>query len=160
MDDPRDQIAWERPGGMETATIRASREDARPRMPEPPPVSLVSVQDVRLPVVAGLERELDAFYGDLLGFERVEGSADRGEGPVYRAENHQLCFFVVEVPPERQNCRPLGILTPHFAEIADRLGELKIEHELVRGLSAGEDGILLQDPTGNWIALTPISGFR
>lgn len=48
--------------------------DARPRMPEPPPVRLVAIADVRLPASAGLETELDAFYIGLLRFER-EGVA-------------------------------------------------------------------------------------
>lgn len=142
------------------AALRASREDARPRMPEPPPVSLVAVRDVRLPVVAGLERALDAFYADLLGLERVEPPADTEGGPIYRAENHDLVFDVVEVPPERQGCRPLGIVTPRFGQIVERLDEMKLEYEPLQGLVAGEDGILLQDPTGNWIALTPLRAFR
>jgi hypothetical protein len=41
--------------------------DRRARMPEPLPVRLVAVADVRLPAPAGVERALDAFYVDLLG---------------------------------------------------------------------------------------------
>jgi hypothetical protein len=129
-------------------------------MPEPPPVFLVAVREVRLPVVAGLERALDAFYSDLLRFEKAEVAADTEAGPVYRAENHHLAFDVVEVPPERQGCRPLGIVSPHFGQIVERLDEMKLEYEPLQGLVAGEDGILLQDPTGNWIALTPLRAFR
>lgn len=44
--------------------------DPRVRMPEPLPVRLVAVADVRLPAPAGVERALDAFYVDLLGFVR------------------------------------------------------------------------------------------
>ena len=46
--------------------------DRRPLIPEPPPVKLVTVEDARLPASAGLERELNAFYIDLLKFERDE----------------------------------------------------------------------------------------
>jgi hypothetical protein len=55
--------------------------DRRPRVPEPLPVRLVAVDDVRLPATAGLERELDAFYVDLLGFAR-EGGPPRPRRPV------------------------------------------------------------------------------
>ena len=151
-------VAEPTPGA--NATLRVSREDPRLKMPEPPPVCLVSVRDVCLPVVAGLETALDAFYRDLLGLERVEASADIGRGPIYRAENHDLCFDVIEKPPERQGCRPLGIVTPFFARIVEQFEEMKLDYEPVHGLVAGEDGILLQDPTGNWIALAPLREFR
>jgi catechol 2,3-dioxygenase-like lactoylglutathione lyase family enzyme len=44
--------------------------DPRPLMPEPLPVRLVAVADVRLAAPAGVERALDAFYVDLLGCVR------------------------------------------------------------------------------------------
>jgi hypothetical protein len=47
------------------------------------PVRLVSVDDVRLPAPAGAERELDAFYVVLLGFEREDVELKR---PRPRAE--------------------------------------------------------------------------
>lgn len=137
--------------------------DARPRVPEPPPVQLVSIRDVRLPVVAGLERELDAFYRDLLRFERVpapDPAAEANTGPIYRAENHDLRFFVVEVPPERPSCRAIGIVSPHWREIIERLDEQRTPYEFARGLVAASDGVLLQDPTGNWVALFPLREIR
>lgn len=142
-------------------TIAASREDSRPKMPEPPPVSLVAVQDVRLPMVAGLEHELDIFYRDQLRFERVDAYTDEvGVGPVYRAENHDLCFDVVETPQDRQGCRPLGIITPHYAEIVIGLDQQKAEYEIVRGIFAGTEELIMKDPAGNWIALIPQRDFR
>ena len=51
--------------------------DRRPRMPEPLPVKLVAVADVRLLSAAGLERRLDAFYVGLFGFERSPDESDR-----------------------------------------------------------------------------------
>src|SRR3954454_9604123 len=65
--------------------------DRRRRMPEPLPVRLVAVADVRLPATAGLERELDAFYVDLLGFER-EGVPRKPKVQLdpTRSTNHQL----------------------------------------------------------------------
>lgn len=137
-----------------------SRADDRPKLPEPAPVTLVAVQDVRLPMVAGLEPELDAFYRDLLGFDRVEQTADTGGGPVYRAQNHEVAFFVVEVPDDRQDCRRLGIITPNYSQIIERLVELKTEFEIVRGIFAGSDELLMKDPAGNWVSLTPWREFR
>lgn len=140
------------------AALEASRDDPRATMPEPPAVSLVSVRDVRLPMVAGLESRMDAFYAGLLRFERV-GPQPGDEGPVYRAENHDVRFAIVEVPGEREGCRPIGIVTPFFGEIVERLSADKIELEIIRGLVAGADGLLVQDPAGNWLALAPLRKF-
>ena len=45
--------------------------DNRARMPEPLPVRLVAIEDVRLPAPAKIEEKLDAFYVTLLQFERL-----------------------------------------------------------------------------------------
>ena len=141
------------------ASLAASREDRRPTMPEPPPVSLASVRDVRLPMIAGLERPTDAFYVGMLRFERAE-PRDGDEGPVYRADNHDLRLFVLERPGQPESARPTQVMTPFFGEVIERLRADKIEHELVRGLFAGTDGALLQDPSGNWVALAPRRAVR
>jgi hypothetical protein len=79
-------IALEPAGGESLPEL-----DRRRRMPEPLPVRLVSVADVRLPATAGLERQLDAFYVGLLGFER-EGVARKPKVQLdpTRSTNHQL----------------------------------------------------------------------
>jgi hypothetical protein len=123
--------------------------DRRPHIPEPPPVSLVTVADVLLPSIAGLERELDAFYVGLLRFER---DADV-ESIIYRAENFRLRFEIFERLPEREGLRPVGIAIENFAEIASKLNELEMEFTLQRGLTPGQDAVLLRDPAGNWIEL-------
>jgi hypothetical protein len=56
--------------------IAPGAPDARRQMPEPLPVRLVAVADVRLPAPAGVERALDAFYLDLLGCLR-QGAAPK-----------------------------------------------------------------------------------
>src|SRR5690606_29224695 len=101
-------------------------------------------------------------YRDLLRFERVPApaGADPAVGPVYRAENHELRFVVQEVPTEREGRRPIGIVTPFLSEIIEYLETEGIEHELVRGLVAGTDGALLQEPAGNWVALVPLREVR
>ena len=141
--------------------ITGAADDARPKMPEPPPVRLVSIREVTLPAVAGREVALDAFYGSILGFVRSDDvQPEPNQGPVYQAENHDLRFHLVERPPEREECRPIGIVSARFAEVLDTLIERRIEHEYVRGLVGGQDGVLLRDPAGNWLAILPLREVR
>ena len=51
-------------------------EDRRPKIEEPPPVRLISIDDCVLWAAAGLERQLDEFYVGLLKFEREESPGD------------------------------------------------------------------------------------
>ena len=130
--------------------LRARAEsDRRPTLPEPPPVRLASVGDVTLPTVAGRETLLDAFYVGLLRFRRIEAE----EFPAYEAERHALRFRVVETPPDRDEVRPIGIESPFYREIVGELQRRRADFEVVRGLSAGGDAILMRDPAGNWVAV-------
>ena len=156
MSEPGDNLSTVPPA----ATIQASREDDRPKLPEPPPVAMVAVQDVQLPMIAGLEHRLDEFYRDLIGFERVERQADMGEGPVYRSANHDLVFHVLEVPDEGRGARPIGIQTSRYQDIVQRLIDMNVDFEVVRGVTAGAEELLMQDPAGNWIALSPVHEVR
>jgi len=124
-------------------------QDRRPRIPEPPPVSLVAVADVWLPSVCGLERELDDFYIGLLRFERDV----QVEEICYRAENFRLRFELCECRPQREVVRPLGIAIEGFADITPKLDEEEIEYTLQRGLTPGGNSLLLRDPAGNWVEL-------
>lgn len=151
------QEALELSSLSEPVKLREGPDDLRPHMPEPPAVSLVSIRDVTLPMVAGLESQLDPLYIDILRFRR--GQSEDGS-PVYHAENHDLRFYVLEKPPAREECRPIGIVTPHLADITETLATLRIEHEYVRGLVAGQDGVLMRDPAGNWMALLPLREIR
>jgi hypothetical protein len=119
--------------------------DRRPRVPEPLPVRLVTVADARLPSPAGLERQLDGFYVDVLGFER----RDDGEQISYRAENFFLHFDVVEPPVRREDLRPLGVEVMSLAEMEARLAEAEVECVRQRGLLPGEEALVLLDPAGN-----------
>src|SRR5258705_9631523 len=78
-----------------------STADTRPRMPEPLPVKLVTVEHAHLPTAAGLEPQLDEFYIALLGLERLHPL----EALIYRAENFNLHFDVLEPPLERDSLR-------------------------------------------------------
>jgi len=131
--------------------------DRRPKMPEPPPVHLVAVDDVHLPAPAGREVELDAFYRGLLRFERDVSDA---EVIAYRAENFRLVFDVLEPPIHRDEFRPVVIAVPVLGEVERQLFEREIEYERQRGLSPAQDQLVLRDPAGNWVALCELRAFR
>ena len=142
--------------GRELRPIGAA-DDLRPTIPEPPPVRLAVVRDVTLPMRAGLEHKVEPFYVRLLRFRRLP---DPAGGLAFEAENHDLHFRVTELSPARPDVRPLGVLTPFFNDIASELDAAKYEYDLVRGLVAGDDALLLQDPAGNWLAVAPLREVR
>ena len=123
--------------------------DRRPRVPEPLPVRLVTVADARLPAAAGLERRLDAFYVNVLGFER----RDDGGIITYRAENFSLHIDTLEPPLSRTDMRPLAIEVPSLAEMEGKLIEAELEYSRQRGLLPGEEMIVMLDPAGNWLEI-------
>src|ERR1700704_5509911 len=88
-------------------------QDRRPVIPVPPPVSLVAVEDVRLPATAGLERDLVRFYVGLLQLERDE----KREGLVLRAENVRLTFDWIEGRVQRDDMRMLGVVVKSLADL-------------------------------------------
>jgi catechol 2,3-dioxygenase-like lactoylglutathione lyase family enzyme len=126
------------------------RPDRRRRMEEPLPVKLVTVDDAVLLTAAGRERDLDAFYVELLGFVRV----GTGYELVYRAENFNLHFRVGEPPVRRESLRALGVEVPSLAETEQKLIDRQIEYSWQKGLMPGHRSISLADPAGNWLELT------
>ena len=138
------------------ALQRAARGDTRPTLPEPPPVRLQSVADVTLEAAAGLEAALDDFYVGLLKFAKADDAAS----PTYEAERFAIKFKVSPTPVERDDRRPLGVTTPFYREFIEALEGRSIEYERVRGLVAGEDGVLLRDPAGNRLAVGPWAEVR
>ena len=125
--------------------------DRRPRVPEPLPVRLIAVNDMRIESPAGLERELDAFYVNLLGMERVPPSGDE---VVYRAENFDLYVDVLEPPVMREDFRPGRVEVKSLAEMQLRFIEAEVEHTRRKGLTPGSEALVLQDPAGNWVEIT------
>lgn len=135
--------------------------DLRPHMPEPPPVKLLAVSDVHLPSAAGHEREMDAFYVEILKFERVDGAADHDAGVLtYRAENHSLVFDVLEPPLNRDDITPTAIEVPSLRLLRFALMEREIVYESTRGLDPATEYVVLKDPTGNWLAISESRAFR
>jgi hypothetical protein len=126
------------------------RPDRRPRMEEPLPVKLVTVDDARLLTGAGREVQLDAFYVDLLGFQRTGPEHDL----IYRSENFDVIFTVEEPPVRRDTLRALGVEVQSLADAERKLIEAEIAYTRQRGLLPGHDALLVLDPGGNWLQLT------
>ncbi len=122
--------------------------DDLPRMVEPPPVKLVTVQDAKLLAGAGSEPQLDAFYVDMLKFDR-----DPQLPLAYRAANFAIVFQVDEPPIQHESMRAIGIEVQSLSIARQQLIDREIDHTLQRGLLPGHLSILLQDPAGNWIEL-------
>lgn len=136
-----------------TAKVKTPNDDKRPHMPEPPPVRLLAIADMRLPVVAGLEKELDRFYVGLLKFER---DADDADHIAYRAERWRVVFSVVERPPARVDYRPVMVQIPHFDWFVDMLKSSSIEFEWQKGVAPGVEAVLLKDPAGSWVSVSAL----
>jgi hypothetical protein len=129
-------------------------EDRRPRLEEPPPVRLISIDDCMLCVAAGLERQLDEFYVGLLKFEREQSPGDDDAHElVYRAENFRVRIQVLERPVPREDFRPLTLVVDSVNDLARRLTEAEIEFQRQRGLVPGLDCLLLSDPAGNPVSI-------
>lgn len=124
-------------------------EDARRKLEEPPPVRLVTVDDAALPATAGAETDLDAFYVGVLEFRRDPAE----EFPVYLAENFALRFEIVEPPLQRDSLRMLGIEVRSLADLEKKLIERETQYTWQKGLTPGQDAIVLTDPAGNWLEL-------
>lgn len=128
-------------------------DDRRPKLLPPPPVQLVAIADLSLLANAGLEKELDRFYVDLLRLERDE--AEQGVPElIYRAANFRLRLTVVERRPPREDFSLTGFVVPSLAELMQRLDESKIVYVRQRSIWAGTDSIILLDPAGNSIEVT------
>lgn len=127
--------------------------DHRPLIPEPLPVRLLTVDDATLHAAAGLEVQLDEFYVGLLKFEREES-----DEPIYRADNFRLRFSITETFPERDNLRPLLIEVPRLSDLEHAIIDRKLDYTRQRGVTLGEERLILQDPAGNWVEIVEFRG--
>src|SRR5689334_22231031 len=100
------------------------KPDRRPRMEEPLPVKLITIDDARLLTPAGRETQLDDFYVTLLGFVRTGPEHDL----IYRSETFDLIFTVEEPPVLRDSLRALGIEIPSLPAIEVQLIERQIPY--------------------------------
>ena len=134
----------------ESQGIVVRRPPNLPRLEEPPPVRLLTVEDAWLLSAAGLERDLDEFYVGLFQFVREEAS----EEIVYRAENFRLRFRVIEPPFERSDFYPTRIEVPLLRDLEKLLIERELEYQRLKGLLLGQQAIALFDPAGNYVEVT------
>jgi hypothetical protein len=134
---------------LEPSTAFTPEVDPRPRMPEPPPVRLLAVNDVTLPAPVGAERWLDEFYIGLLRFQKDESEPR----PAYRAERFRVLFNPFEGPFTRDWYGVLRIEVPCLADAEKALADRQVEYTRQRGLLPGTESLLLLDPAGNWIEL-------
>ena len=152
-DQARDAIPLE---NETSAGATPGDADPRPRLPEPLPVRLVAVEDVRMIAPRGSEDALDAFYVGFLGFDRYAGpGAGQGE-LVFRAENFLLRFHFVGGPIVHQSLRPQGVEVLDLPELEKRFIEAELEYERLRGTTPGRETLLLLDPAGNWVEIGEI----
>src|SRR5262245_46133967 len=104
--------------------------DRRPRIPEPLPVRLVAVEDVRMPALVGIEDQLDALYVGILQFERVPGEL------AYNSENYVLRFEIFDGRPvAHESLRAQGIEVRSLAEVEQKLIDAEIEYIRQRGVT-------------------------
>ena len=130
--------------------------DRRMRVPEPPPVRLIAVDDVRLEARAGLEPQLDAFYVGILKFER-EAAAEGTNVLRYKAENFRLRIVMVEHRVDRgDDLRMLGVAVPKLLAVEHAFFDAEIEYTRQKGLIPGQESLLVRDPAGNWLEITEI----
>ena len=124
-------------------------EDRRPKVPEPPPVRLVAVEDVTFESSEENVPKLDDFYVGLLRFERDP----REPGVVYRAENVRLRFKIEPAPVSRDDMRAMGVEVPSLADLELLFIEHQIQFAKERTLAFGHTTFLLRDPAGNWLRI-------
>jgi hypothetical protein len=140
-----------------SAGADAGDADPRPRLPEPLPVRLVAVENVRMIAPRDSEAELDAFYVGFLGFDRYCGGPDVPDGELaFRAENLLLRFAFLDPPIVHETLRPQGIEVLDLAELEKRFIEAEMEYTRERGITPGRETLLLLDPAGNWVEIGEI----
>jgi hypothetical protein len=124
--------------------------DGRPKIPEPLPVKLVAVADIRIKGTTGMRLAFDAFYIGVLGF----GTVSQPEVWAYQAENFQLIVDGVEGLVERVDYRPVMVIAASLAAIVERLNEGEIAFEALRGIQAGQFSVRVLDPSGNGVEVS------
>ena len=127
--------------------------DRRLKMPEPLPVKLVAVNDVRLPASAGVEVELDRFYVGLLGFERHGDEGVDSHRLIYHAENCDVVFEIREGLVRREDFRSVGVEVNSLIETDLKFIAAEVEYTRQRGLVPGQESLLVLDPAGNWVEI-------
>lgn len=126
--------------------------DSRPVMPEPLPVRLIAVADVRLPCPPEKEltASLDWFYVELLKFRRLPSDEFHH---FFLADNYALILQAHNRPVQRDRLTPTMIEVLDGQVVRQQLIDREHPHEWMRGLTPGGDYLLTQDPAGNWVGI-------
>jgi catechol 2,3-dioxygenase-like lactoylglutathione lyase family enzyme len=118
--------------------------------PSDPPPRIHAISDLRIEATPGLEGQLEFFYVDVLGLERVED------------EPGMVCFETqrmrvrVLLTPEAQPSpirRRAVIQVPSLERMRARLEEMGIQYEWYDGLAFTDQRIFVLDPADNRIEL-------
>ena len=153
MTDPwHDSIPLDDP----TAAADVGGADPRPRLPEPLPVRLVAVENVRMHAPRDSEAALDAFYVGLLGFERYCGEELSDGELAFRADNFILRFRFVDPPLVHESLKPQGVEVLDLVALEKKFIEAELEFTRERGVTPGRETLLLLDPAGNWVEIGEI----
>ena len=122
--------------------------DERPAVPEPLPVELVAVTDVRVRAPAELKEQIDEFYF-LLGFTRPDD-----HGWAYRSDTTLLIFRPPRRKSWRQDYRPILVTVESIDEVASRLADAGVHYSRQRGISLGCESLHCTDPAGNFLQIS------
>ena len=131
--------------------------DRRKHIPEPPPVRLMAIEDLLAHVPEDLQRELDEFYLTMLQFERDPNAHGC---IIYRAENFRLMLQIQSSSIERLDMRAIGVEVLSLVDAEAKIIERELEYQRIKGLTAGSDQLMLQDPAGNWVSISERRGVR
>jgi hypothetical protein len=144
VDDDPVELSSTAPAATLKALSEAAEADDRPMLDEPPPVKVLAVRDVELQAADDELPAVAAFYAGLLGLKPLDART-------FGSATVDLRL----VPPEgeRDSLKPLGLQAQHYKQIVERLQMDEVDFEIVRGLVAGGDTILLRDPAGNWVGI-------
>lgn len=121
-----------------------ARKDRRPKMEEPPPVMLEAVDDVQLPKPVKRD-QLVLLYTGILEFTEIP------ESFAFKASNFAV-HFRSEAKDDR-NYRPVRVVVPSISATEARLIEHEIIYERQKGITPGDEVLVLQDADGNWLEI-------
>ncbi|HRK30621.1 MAG TPA: hypothetical protein PLD59_06035 [Tepidisphaeraceae bacterium] len=132
------------------------KPDRRPKMPEPLPVRVIAINDSVSHAVAGREKEMDEFYVTVLGFARANDVSVETNFSVliYHAENVDLSFTIREPIFHRDDLRPVQIEVQSLRVTEQAMIDREMPYTRQRGLAPGQESLVLQDPSGNWVEIT------
>jgi hypothetical protein len=123
--------------------------DARKRLEEPLPVTLEAVADMHVPTPRVPREEFDRLYLTILEFAPLPDP----HYLVYRAENFNLRFDLPRRELLHSDYRYVKIVVQSLAATEAKLVEAEIEYQRQKGITPGQESLLLTDADGNWLEI-------